>query len=91
MERKTECDSTDEIAPDVLSALACRLHDEMERLDPGLEENAWDTLSEREREFYRLAVLSVLREARAHKLFCGPADNHRGMRSANLGKEANIR
>jgi hypothetical protein len=91
MERKIECDSTDEIVPEVLSILARRLHDEMERLDPGLEENAWDTLSEREREFYRLVVLSVLREARAHKLFCGPANNHRGMRSANLGEKANIR
>jgi hypothetical protein len=91
MERKIERDSTDEIVPEVLIILARRLHDEMERLDPGLEENDWDTLSEREREFYRLAVLSVLREARAHKLFCRPADNHRGMWSANLSKEANIR
>jgi hypothetical protein len=91
MERKTECDSTDEIAPDVLSILARRLHDEMDRLDPGVEENEWDALSEREREFYRLAVSSVLREARAHKLFCGPADNHRGMRAAYVGKKADIR
>jgi hypothetical protein len=79
MERKTECDSTDEIAPEVLSILARRLHDEMDRLDPGVEKNEWDTLSEREHEFYRLAVLSVLREALAHKLFCG---------HANLGKKA---
>jgi hypothetical protein len=47
MERKAECDSTDEISPDVLSILARRLHDEMDRLDPGVEENEWNALSER--------------------------------------------
>ncbi len=59
----------DEIAPETLTILARRLHGEMERLDPGPEENDWGTLSERDREFYGLIVLSVLREARAHKLF----------------------
>lgn len=48
--------------------LARRLHDEMDRLDPAQEGKDWDAISEREREFYRLSALSVLREARAHGL-----------------------
>jgi hypothetical protein len=36
--------------------LAQRLFETMERLDPSPEETAWNGLSDREREFYRLCV-----------------------------------
>lgn len=43
-------------------ALAARLYCEMERLDPGPDDVEWEELPPRDREFYLLSILSILKQ-----------------------------
>lgn len=50
----------------MVEALASDLYDEMERLDPSIEERAWADLRPRDRAVYRLSVAHVFRRFQAH-------------------------
>ncbi len=49
---------------EAIDALAKRLHWKMEHLDP-TDDDDWEKMSDRQREFYRISVESLLEE-RAH-------------------------
>jgi len=46
---------------EAIEALARRLHWKMEHLDP-TDEDDWEKLSDRQREFYRISIVSLLEE-----------------------------
>jgi len=47
---------------EAIERLAMLLHDKMEHLDPTVEGAGWLTLTEHQRDFYRLCVETILAE-----------------------------
>jgi hypothetical protein len=48
-----------EATEEMIEIGASALWERMEHLDPGLDENRWTALKEREREFYRLSIATA--------------------------------
>ncbi len=78
---------------DSLGRLARALYETMEYLDPNTGDSGWETLSEREREFYRLAVSGLLLERRdvLRVLHVDLADDRVVDRTGDVREQANVR